>query len=137
MKRVFAILFFLGFCVSLNAQVISWVANTAGATGRITQSLTSVYNNGNTLSDSYWLGNNFPNPFNPTTKISYALPKSGLVTLRVYDILGKEVATLVNEVKNAGNYSIDFNASNFTNGVYFYKLETNGFADVKRMVLLK
>ena len=83
------------------------------------------------------LSQNYPNPFNPVTKISYALPKSGLVTLRVYDILGKEVATLVNEVKNAGSYSVDFGASNFTSGVYFYKLESNGFSDIKKMMLIK
>ena len=86
---------------------------------------------------SFKLSQNYPNPFNPTTKISYALPKSGLVTLRVYDILGKEVATLVNEVKNAGNYTVDFAATNFTSGVYFYKLETNGFSDIKKMMLIK
>ncbi len=86
---------------------------------------------------SFKLSQNYPNPFNPITKIAYALPKSGLVTLRVYDILGKEVATLVNEVKNAGNYSVDFNASNFTSGVYFYKIETNGFSDIKKMMLIK
>jgi hypothetical protein len=85
---------------------------------------------------SFKLSQNYPNPFNPTTKISYALPKSGLVTLKVYDILGKEVAMLVNEVKNAGNYSVDFSASNFTSGVYFYKLESNGFSDIKKMMLI-
>lgn len=86
---------------------------------------------------NFKLSQNFPNPFNPVTKIAYALPKSGLVSLRVYDVLGKEVAILVNEVKNAGDYSIDFNASNFTSGVYFYKLETNGFSDIKKMMLIK
>ena len=64
-------------------------------------------------------------------------PKSGLVTLRVYDVLGREVATLVNEVKNAGSYTVDFSASNFTSGVYFYKLETNGLSDIKKMMLIK
>jgi len=86
---------------------------------------------------SFKLSQNYPNPFNPTTKISYALPKSGLVTLRVYDVLGREVATLVNEVKNAGSYTVDFSASNFTSGVYFYKLETNGLSDIKKMMLIK
>ena len=86
---------------------------------------------------SYKLSQNYPNPFNPVTKISFALPKQGFVTLKVYDILGKEVATLVNEVKNQGSYSVDFNASNFSSGVYFYKLETNGFSDIKRMMLIK
>ncbi len=86
---------------------------------------------------SFKLEQNYPNPFNPVTKIAYSLPKSGLVTLRVYDILGKEVATLVNEVKSIGNYSVDFNASNFTSGVYFYKIEANGFSDIKKMMLIK
>jgi hypothetical protein len=98
-------------------------------------SLIGIGNNETTV--SYKLSQNYPNPFNPTTKISYSLRKSGLVTLRVYDILGKEVATLVNEVKNAGNYSVDFSASNFTSGVYFYKLETSGFSDIKKMMLIK
>jgi Secretion system C-terminal sorting domain len=86
---------------------------------------------------SFKLSQNYPNPFNPTTKISYALPKSGLVTLRVYDILGKEVSVLVNEVKNAGNYSLDFNAAGLTSGIYFYKLESNGISDIKKMMLIK
>lgn len=86
---------------------------------------------------AFRLSQNYPNPFNPVTKIAYALPKSGLVTLKVYDILGKEVATLVNEVKNAGSYSVDFSASGFTSGVYFYKLESNGISDIKKMMLIK
>jgi len=86
---------------------------------------------------SFNLSQNYPNPFNPVTKISYALPKSGLITLCVYDILGREVAMLVNEVKNAGNYSVDFNASGFNSGVYFYRLESNGFSDIKKMMLIK
>ena len=86
---------------------------------------------------SYSLSQNFPNPFNPVTKISFALPKSGLVTMKVYDILGKEVATLVNEVKNAGNYTVDFNGSSLSSGMYFYKIYVDGFSDVKKMMLLK
>jgi hypothetical protein len=57
--------------------------------------------------------------------------------MKIYDVLGKEVETLVNEVKNAGNYYVDFNASNYSSGVYFYKLETNGFSDIKKMMLIK
>ena len=97
--------------------------------------LTGVGNNESQL--TYNLSQNYPNPFNPVTKISYSLPKSGIITLKVYDILGKEVATLVNELKNAGNYSVDFNASSFPSGIYFYKLESNGFNDVKKMILVK
>ena len=86
---------------------------------------------------SYNLSQNYPNPFNPVTKISYALPKSGYVTLKVYDVLGKEVMTLVNEAKNAGNYSVEFNASNLSSGMYFYKINVNGFSEVKKMMLVK
>jgi len=83
------------------------------------------------------LKQNFPNPFNPTTIIKFAIPTSGLVTLKVYNVLGKEVATLVNEVKVAGEYSADFNASNLTTGVYFYKLTSGNFSEVKKMMLVK
>ena len=85
----------------------------------------------------YKLSQNYPNPFNPVTKINYSLPKNGFVTMKVYDMLGREVVNLVNENKVAGNYSIDFNASNLTSGVYFYRLESNGFTDTKKMMLVK
>ncbi len=97
--------------------------------------VTNAGNNG--IPVSFKLGQNYPNPFNPVTKISYALPKQGFVTLKVYDILGKEVATLVNEVKNAGEYSVEFNAGNLSSGVYFYKFESGGFSDIKKLMLLK
>ncbi|MFA7361757.1 MAG: T9SS type A sorting domain-containing protein, partial [Candidatus Kapaibacterium sp.] len=99
--------------------------------------ITGVTQNGNTVPTEYALSQNYPNPFNPTTKINFALPKSGLVTMKVYDILGKEVATLVNEVRNAGSYTLDFNASNLTSGTYFYRLESNGFVGTKKMMLVK
>ncbi|MBN1632752.1 MAG: T9SS type A sorting domain-containing protein [Ignavibacteria bacterium] len=92
---------------------------------------------GNELPTKYDLAQNYPNPFNPTTKINFAIPKQGLVTLKVYDVLGREVANLVNDVKAAGNYTIDFDASYLASGVYFYRLDVNGFTDVKRMMLIK
>ena len=85
----------------------------------------------------YKLEQNFPNPFNPTTSINYSIPKSGLVTLKVYNVFGQEVSTLVNEVKNNGNYSIDFNASNLSSGVYYYELTSGNFVQTKRMMLIK
>ncbi len=87
--------------------------------------------------EKYSLSQNYPNPFNPVTKINFAIPKSGLVTLKVYDVLGREVSTLVNEIKNAGTYKVDFNASNLSSGMYFYKVSVNGFTDVKKMMLIK
>jgi type IX secretion system substrate protein/CARDB protein len=85
----------------------------------------------------YSLAQNFPNPFNPSTKISYGLPKSGNVKLVVYDLLGREVGTLVNEYKKAGTYEIEFSAAQLSSGVYFYKIEAGDFVDVKKMVLMK
>ena len=85
----------------------------------------------------YELMPNYPNPFNPVTTIQYQIPNSGFVTLKVYDILGKEVATLVNEVKTAGTYNVQWNASAMPSGTYFYKLTADNFTDVKRMILMK
>lgn len=93
--------------------------------------------NVSTVPADYSLSQNYPNPFNPTTKINFSIPKNGIVTLKVYDILGKEVATLVNGEKTAGSYIVDFNASNLASGVYFYRIEVNGFSEVKRMMLVK
>jgi hypothetical protein len=87
--------------------------------------------------ENYSLSQNYPNPFNPVTKINYALPKNGFVTLRVYDVLGRQAVNLVNENKTAGSYSVDFNAGSLTSGVYFYRLEVNGFTDTKKLLLVK
>jgi len=89
------------------------------------------------IPSKYELSQNYPNPFNPTTKINFAIPKQGLVTMKIYDVLGREVRTLVNEVKQAGNYTVDFNAMEFASGVYFYKLTSGDFSDIKRMILVK
>jgi hypothetical protein len=83
------------------------------------------------------LAQNYPNPFNPVTAIKYTVPKQNLVKLVIYDIIGREVATLVNEVKQPGNYSVSFDASNFASGVYFYRMVAGDFTDVKKMVLIK
>jgi hypothetical protein len=87
--------------------------------------------------DKYKLEQNYPNPFNPVTKINYSITKTGLVTLKVYGILGQEIATLVNDVKTAGNYFVDFDASNFASGVYFYKITVNDFVATKKMTVIK
>ena len=89
------------------------------------------------LPSNYILYNNYPNPFNPTTKIKYQIPQSNLVQIVVYDILGRKVTTLVNEQKPAGNYEVEFNASQFSSGDYFYELRAGDFRDVKKLVLLK
>jgi len=86
---------------------------------------------------SYGLSQNYPNPFNPVTKINYELPSDGKVKLMIYDVLGREVKTLVNEVKQAGKYTVEFNGHNYASGVYFYRIESGKFTEVKRMVLVK
>src|ERR1035437_4844849 len=87
--------------------------------------------------NTYSLYQNYPNPFNPSTAIKYQIPQSGKVTLTIYDILGKEVARLVNGYKNAGNYNINFDASNLPTGIYFYQLKVNDFVSLKKMILIK
>ena len=91
----------------------------------------------NGIPTEFKLTQNYPNPFNPTTMIKFSIPKTSLVKLVVYDILGREVRTLVNEQKMPGYYDISFDASMFASGVYFYKLEAGTFTDVKKMVLIK
>ena len=85
----------------------------------------------------FTLEQNYPNPFNPSTKISYSVKEAGLAKLRVFDILGSEVAVLVNETKEAGNHSIEFDASNLPSGVYIYTLQVNGYSASQKMLLLK
>ena len=89
------------------------------------------------LPTEYALGQNYPNPFNPSTKIKYSVPQNGLVSLIVYDLTGQVVATLLNEVKEAGNYELNFNAAGLSSGVYFYKMISENFTQVKKMSILK
>jgi hypothetical protein len=87
--------------------------------------------------NSYYLSNNYPNPFNPTTSIQYAISSRQFVSLKVYDILGIEIETLVNEEKPAGVYELNWNAANLPSGVYFYRLQAGEFVQTRKMILLK
>lgn len=80
---------------------------------------------------------NYPNPFNPTTKIKYQIPDLSFVTLKVYDVLGNEIAALINEEKPVGNYEVDFNASELSSGIYFYQIQASKYVETKKMVLMK
>ncbi len=86
---------------------------------------------------AFTLEQNYPNPFNPTTAIGFQLSAVGHVSLKVYDVLGKEVSTLVNEVKPAGKYKVEFNGSNLASGIYFYCIEAGNYHSIKKMVLIK
>jgi len=83
------------------------------------------------------LSQNYPNPFNPSTTIKFSLPSSGYAALRIYNALGEEVAVLLNKELTTGNYEVEWNASNVPSGVYFYHLQTEGFVETKKMLLLK
>lgn len=87
--------------------------------------------------NQYFLSQNYPNPFNPTTKISYSVPQMRFVTLKVYDVLGNEIANLVNEEKPAGSYEVEFDGAGLPSGIYFYRLKVRDFVETKKMVFLK
>jgi hypothetical protein len=109
----------------------------------------AVYNEGGVVSveeyqtirvivpNDYLLSQNYPNPFNPSTTIKYSVPELSFVTIKIYDVLGSEVAILVNEEKPIGTYEINWNAENLSSGVYFYQLKAGSFVDTKKMILLK
>ncbi|MBK7500068.1 MAG: T9SS type A sorting domain-containing protein [Ignavibacteriales bacterium] len=99
--------------------------------------LTNVGDENNSIPTVYRLEQNYPNPFNPTTKIKWQSPSAGYQTLKIYDVLGNEVATLVNEYKNAGSYEVNFDASKVSSGIYFYQLQAGSFIETKKMLLLK
>ncbi len=98
---------------------------------------TSLENADNSVPSSFNLSQNYPNPFNPSTTIKFSVPKSSFVTLKVYDVLGKEVAQLVNENLNAGTYNYNFDAAKLTSGVYFYRIQSDNFTETKKMILTK
>jgi photosystem II stability/assembly factor-like uncharacterized protein len=120
-------------------QYTGWIVGNAGiilktTTGGLTP---SGIENPNATPNNFSLKQNYPNPFNPGTTINYSLPASDFVALTVYDALGNEVRTLVSERQNAGNYSLNFNAASLPSGIYFYKLLTTNFSEVRKMTLVK
>ncbi len=94
-------------------------------------------NNNASIINDFSLEQNFPNPFNPKTEINYQIPELSFVTLKVYDVLGSEVAILVNEENSAGNYEVEFDATDLSSGIYFYRLQAGDFVETKKMVLMK
>jgi hypothetical protein len=97
----------------------------------------SPINESTSIPTEFSMNQNYPNPFNPTTNLEFGISELGFVSLKVYDISGKEVATLINEVKSPGRYQIKFDGSNLGSGVYFYKITAGNFSAVKRMFLIK
>ena len=99
--------------------------------------LTSVNEYDSKLPDNYILSQNYPNPFNPSTQISFSLIKPGLTTLTVYNLIGQEIAQLVDEELNSGTYKVNFNAENLPTGLYIYRIQSGSFNDTKKMMLIK
>ncbi len=107
------------------------------AFGEFSIGVTSTDNSENVLPSEYSLEQNYPNPFNPTTTIRYSIPENGFVILKIYNAIGQEVVTLINEIKHVGNYNLQFNASSLPSGIYFYQIKAGKFVETKKMILLK
>lgn len=120
----------IGFTVSNNGQILK-TTNGGG------QLLVGLNEPGKDIPSEYSMLQNYPNPFNPVTNIIFDIPKSSNVKIMIYNILGKEIVVLVNEKMNAGSYNVDWDASVYPSGVYFYKLVTDDFVESKKMVLIK
>ncbi len=104
--------------------------------GALQKSITAVEQEEG-LPTTFELMQNYPNPFNPTTSISFSIPQAAFVTLKVYDIVGREVANLMSEQKDAGIYNYNFDASKLSSGIYFYRLQAGNFTSSKKMILIK
>jgi hypothetical protein len=129
------------FCkIEINNETLHFTAIKSSGeiidTFSIVNSLVNVNSEKNLIAKSFVLENAYPNPFNPSTMIEYYIPENSFVTLKVFDILGNEVATLVNEIKNPGNYEVEFSAAGLPSGVYFYSLQAGDFVQTKKMILL-
>ncbi len=125
---------------SVDADSVVWTSDVLGnGTSAITivESFLVSVETKSTTPESFYLAQNYPNPFNPTTTIKYSIQNSGFVSLKVYNILGKEITTLVNRNQAAGNYEINFDASNLTSGVYIYQLNSGNKVQIKKMIFLK
>jgi hypothetical protein len=116
-----------GWCAGEDGVVYKWIGDSL---------LTSVKHM-NEIAQGFFLEQNYPNPFNPSTRIAFSVQRSGFTTLKVYDILGREVRTLVNETLQSGSHEVTFNAEGLSSGVYFYRLQAGEFAQTRRLLLLR
>ena len=122
-------------------SVSGWNGTAMGTAGFDTMTFcpiaTNISGNGAVIPEKYSLSQNYPNPFNQTTNIKFAIPKNGYVEIKIYDILGKEISTLVSDPYMAGEYIVGFNASKLSSGVYFYRIVVNDFVQTRKMMVLK
>lgn len=127
------------FRIVFNNSTTGWISSQYGRVFKTTNNggLTTINESGNNLPVKYGLDQNYPNPFNPTTNLQFSINKVQYVTLKVYDILGREIRTLVNESLKSGTYEVSFDGSQIPSGIYFYKLESENFSETKKMILIK
>jgi len=140
------------FVLDAKSFVVSGSLNIYGASGNLEQTFTTgiaprrvIFDRTSTVDvkhiseavKGYELKQNYPNPFNPFTTIRFSIPENDFVSLKIFDINGKEIQSLINENKNQGSYEVNFNASNLSSGVYFYKLNTSSYSSIKKMTLIK
>jgi photosystem II stability/assembly factor-like uncharacterized protein len=119
-------------------ETTGWAAGWVGVIVHTTNGgITAINPITNEIPSEYNLDQNYPNPFNPMTNVKFQMPNSAFVGLRIYDILGRLVATLVNEYLKAGFYNVSWNASNYPSGVYYYKLTAGNYTETKKMILIK
>ncbi|MCG6912419.1 DUF4397 domain-containing protein [bacterium BMS3Abin03] len=129
---------FLNPSVNQNGEAFGlFFALADGTVGQFSEGVTSVEDISSVTPDRYTLSQNYPNPFNPSTTISFTIPDNELVSLKIYNVLGSEVATLISQNLTAGEYNFNFEASNLASGIYFYELKAGNFAQIKKMNLLK
>jgi hypothetical protein len=114
-----------------------WRGSDAFTRASILCTTTGIIGNNGNIPKEFSLSQNYPNPFNPTTNIKFDIPKNSFVKIKIYDILGKEVETLVNKELTAGSYSVDWNGTPYSSGIYFYRFESESFTSTKRMILVK
>ena len=123
--------------LAINSTGHIFAGTSGGGVFRSLESTTSVREVAGQLPSSFFLGQNYPNPFNPLTIIEYSLPRSGDVSLIIYNLLGEEVARLVDGFQQAGEYNTNWNASKISSGTYFYRLQAGDFVQTRKMLLLK
>lgn len=128
-----------GYRVTSDSCLSIWSTNTGGGIFSTygCEGYVGINQNGTSVPTEFKMSQNYPNPFNPVTNIKFSIPQASLVKLVVYDVAGRQVAELVNQQLPAGNYTADFDASQLSSGVYFYRISTDNFTDVKKMMLIK
>ena len=128
-------------CIAIDKSDNKWIGTTEGGlfvfSEGVVVSVEEKIDNISQIPTNFILYQNYPNPFNPRTKINYSIPTRSNVTIRVYDVLGKEITTLVNEEKPSGNYEVEFDGNKLSSGVYFYQLKAGNYIETKKMILIK